>query len=181
MGSLDIPVLPVEDEVWGLADEHDLIAEWHRDPRRLLVGMLAHIRRLNAEMAEDEAFLQTIVEELHRKNSPKKMRAQWLEEQVKALAESLLPEGSKHVDVPGIGRIQYSDKRTAVKVEDADRLLKWAKEHERRDLYESREHLLTNDAKKVALEALLTDGELLPGVMEVPAHKAARIEWEAKP
>jgi hypothetical protein len=174
-----MPVFPVEADLVD-ADELDIAEGWHEDPRRMLIGMLAHIRRLNAEMAEDEAFLQTIVEELHRKNSPKKMRAQWLEEQVKALAESLLPEGSKHVDVPGIGRVQYSDKRTAVKVEDADRLLKWAKEHERRDLYESREHLLTNDAKKVALEALLTDGELLPGVMEVPAHKAARIEWESK-
>lgn len=164
-----------------VAFEQRTTALWAGDTRRALIGMAGAARRLNREVASDQAFVKVLVEEVARKNQAKVEQAKWLEAQVCEHAEELLPEGKragKFVDIPGICRVQYVDRKRTVRIADPEAFIAWAKAHEATDLYETREHLRGREAREEAAGVLEESGELLPGVEDVPEQRTASVKWE---
>lgn len=152
-----------------------------QDSRRVMFGMASAARRMRDELAADAAYLRMVADEIDRKNTSRRTQAAWLEEQVKQVAETLLPEGSKHVDMPGIARVQFTDRKRTVKIDDPEAFIEWAAEFGHTELYEEKTTLKVNDAKAVAKTALLEMGNLLPGVEDVPGERTSVLQWAAPP
>lgn len=156
-----------------------ILAMFDTDSRRAMFGMLRQARMIKAQLDADEHWLAMQRGEVERKNESAKRSLAFLESQVQALAESLLIPGSKHVDVPGAGRIQYRDYKAGVRIADADSFMESLGPDERASLIEMRPHLKTTEAKKYVEAVLETeDGELLPGTERVEARRTATIEYE---
>lgn len=190
--------LPVDDEIEqiartasmvGAVDEDDARAmeddareqlrqHWERDSRRTLAGMLRTARRIRAELDEDAKYLAMIAAEIERKNAGKRGSLAFLEQQAQALGEQLLVVGSKHVDVPGAGRLQFTDRKAGVRIADPLAFIAALDADTRPSLIEIVEKLKTNDAKKYAEAVLQQDGELLPGVERVEAQRTATIAYD---
>ncbi len=182
--------LPIEEEVAAMAltatgeegeADETLSRLIEQDSRRVMFGMASAAQRMRQEMAADAAYLRMIADEIDHKNASRRTQAAWLEAQVTKVAETLLPEGSKHVDMPGIGRVQFTNRKRTVRIDDPEAFIAWARENERAELYEERTVLLTNEAKRVAKVTLLEGGVLLPGVEDVPAERTSVLQWAAPP
>lgn len=176
--------LPVDDEIAAaLSEEGDFVVYrilemWARDQRRTFFGMLRQAKRIRDALEADATWHAMIESELARKNEGNVRSLAFLEAQIETLAEQLLTEDSKHVDVPGAGRVQYRDYAAAIRIADPDAFIAALDADERARLVETVEKLKTNDAKKYQEEVLKTEGgTLLPGVEEVPARRTATIEY----
>lgn len=188
--------LPVDDEIAGwleavgeLADdlERDALAESiskHAgiDLRRTIYGLMRAIRTEVRAVEDQEQWLRDIAGEVRAGNARRQQTIDFLSEQVARIAESLIPEGKKSVDVPGLGRIQWRKVPEAVLVHDDEPVIAWLKASNREDLIRVKEEVRKADAKPVLLEHFKETGELIDGTAyqaEVELG-AASIQWEAR-
>lgn len=142
---------------------------------RYLYGVMAEMREIQEEIANLEAARRAVLTAHDDRLVRLEARFDQASESAARLAEPLLPRGSKHVDIPGLGRVQFRDYQAGVRVADPRALLQWAVDAERTDLYERVPRLLAGEAKKAADAALASDGELLPGVERVEARRVPTV------
>ena len=138
-----------------------------------LFGVLRNMKYEQAQRAQIAEYLRVVKGECEVAIGLIDRRLDELTERARGMAELLTPEGSKHIDLPGLGRIQFRDYQPGYTVADADVLLKWAVEHEREELFEYRPVL----DKKSSLE-LAREGEELPGIDPTAAHRTMSIQFE---
>lgn len=133
----------------------------------LLRELATEVRDAFHAAAADRRAVEVFAELVTARHRERSARAVWLRDRLVELAKPLLAGGEKHVDLPGIGRVQYATRKRSAKIADAEAFIAWARAHERADLFEERTVVVAAKAKPVALEALEA-GETLPGVEDVP-------------
>lgn len=154
-------------------------AEAQRDEdSRILLSLMRQRQQMMREIAERDRWMRIVMDEYDRETAPMKVALGNVEEQIKATAERLIPDGKKSVDVPGHGRVQFRDYAESVRIGNPDAMLEWAREVERDDLYETVQTYKLDRTAAVALakQALASAGEVLPGVEVRPARREAYIE-----
>ena len=175
--------LPIEEEIAALmdaADEPDpalfqgLIED---DARRTLVGLLRALRREQTAVEDARAWARTVYDEVERANAPRLRTVAFLEEQVARVAEGLIPAGRKSVDVPGIARVQFTDRAGYLRIADAEAFVEALGADERERLVEWAPKVKGAEAKQYATEVQETTGETLPGTEFVPARTSVSIRW----
>mgnify|MGYP001560386340 CR=1 FL=1 len=99
---------------------------------------------------------------------------------IESIAADLRVGDSEHVDVPGMGRIQFRTTKPALRVADHVEAMKWVEEHEREEFVRVTRSLDVVPFKAFAAEVLRTDGECLPGVEQTPETTSMSISWKVK-
>lgn len=157
----------------------DLREMAERDALWTVAGMMRAARRISAELDRSALYLTRLEAEISRRNASKVRQYEFLCELIREYGESLLLPGSKHVDVPGVGRIQYRDIKESLSIKDHDAFMGALDADEKARLVEMRPHLKTNEAKQYQQAVLETEGgQLLPGVERVEARRTASISFE---
>lgn len=148
--------------------------------RRQLYAMLRDLRQVDAEIAEQQRWVTVAIEEAQVTVARLRVRKTDLEDRIASEGEMFLVGDSKHVDIPGMGRIQYVDHQAALRIADDKAFIAALGADERARLVEQRDHLKTNEAKAYADTVLKDgDGELIPGVERVPARREHSINLTA--
>ena len=137
------------------------------DVHALLRALGREVREAWAHEAADRRAVTVFADAITAKHLDRLERARWLRDRLVELAEPLLEDGSKHVEIVGVGRVQFTDRKRSAKIADAEAFIAWAREHEHPELIEERTVVIAAKAKPVALAALEA-GETLPGVEDVP-------------
>lgn len=142
---------------------------------RDLFGVLRAMQKEQAQRAQIEEYRRVVNGECEVAIGLINARIAELETNVREIASALLPDGSKHIDLPGMARIQFMDRAPSFTVSDPAVLLEWAVAHERDDLVEHKPTL----RKSVAIEAA-KNGEALPGVDPVEGKRHMSVRWEGR-
>lgn len=171
--------LSVDEDDGATAED---IAAWDSflltDVRRSVFGMMRAAQQRLAEIDDREIWLAMITEEVERAVAPKRRQIQWLETQIKELAEQLLVGKSKTVTVPGAGDVAYVDRKEALSITDAEAFIAALSADELAVLVERRPHLKTNEAKAYAATVLSESAKLLPGVERIEARRTSTVHYE---
>lgn len=165
--------LPIDDELEAILAARD--ASRLDRSRRTLFGLMRALARVRAQMVERRSWANMVAEELNSGLTADIETEKWLESSIEAIAPDFLLEGSKHVDVPGTGRVQFTDRKAGLWIADADAFMASLGADKRELMVEMRPHLLTNEAKKYAEAVLQESAEVLPGVERTEAHRDASI------
>ncbi len=156
-----------------------------RDPaldRRALFVMLRSYQRLERESADSKAWLQTVVDQLNEEQNNRTADMLAMLPEIEQLAAEMRIPGSEHVDVPGVGRVQFTTRKPTLRIADDQAFVDWCEEHERMDLVRVKTTRTPDAAlaKAAAVEALAKDGEYLPGFEEVPERTSVTLKWSTK-
>lgn len=141
------------------------------DRRRQLYAMLRDLRQVEAEIAEQQKWIVVAMEDAQATVARLQARKADLEAQIGSEGELFLVGDSKHVDIPGMGRIQYRDYDPTLRIADDKAFIAALGADERARLVEKRDHLLTNEAKAYAAVVMAGSSEILPGVERIPARR----------
>lgn len=178
-----IPMTRSEQTITDLLDDGEVepITEtldelWAQDAKRTLFGMMALGKRLRGDIEERNAWLATVREEVTQGIALDAEKLAFLEEQIERLASGLLVGKSQHVDVPGMGRVQYRSFGATVKIADPEAFMSALNAEDREALVEMRPHLRTTDAKKWALDEIKA-GALPEGVERVEARTTGTVTY----
>lgn len=104
-----------------------------------------------------------------------------LKGQIEALAADFLVGDSKHVDLPGIGRVQFTDRQPSLRITDHEAFMGALGADERARLVEQKPHINIIEAKKYAETVLAETGEVLPGTERSEARRDAAIQLRNQP
>lgn len=152
------------------------------DDRRATYILLRQLRAVEEAQADADAWLEAAQADHAEGTAQREAAKADLHRQIEQIAADLRTPGSEHVDVPGIGRIQFRTTKPGLRVADAAEALKWVEEHEYdafiRIVPEKRE-LDVSEFRKFAASVLASDADLLPGVEETPEHTSMSIQWRA--
>lgn len=140
--------------------------------RRQLYAMLRDLRQVDAEIAEQQRWVTVAIEEAQATVARLRARKADLEERIASEGEMFLVGDSKHVDIPGMGRIQYRDYDPTLRIADPQAFMDALNADERALLVQQRDTLKTNEAKAYA-DTVLHGGDavILPGVEIVPPRR----------
>lgn len=167
--------LPIDDELEAILAARD--ASRLDRSRRTLFGLMRAAAREQASAVDAETWGETVADEVRARVARAKERFDWIEAQIKILAPDFLLEKSKHVDIPGAGRVQFKDYEPSLRVSDPDAFIASLGADERKLLVEQRDHLRTNEAKTYATNVLQESGEVIPGIERIPAHRESNITF----
>lgn len=174
--------LPIDGEIEEAAftqDEGAVRRLWDEDARRGLFGMLRQARALQQQLDESARYLAMIVTEVADNDALKRQALLFLKEQIEVLGRDLLVGSSKHVDVPGAGRVQYRTRAESMRIIDEKAFMSALGADERALMVESVDVLRTNEAKAYAKATLEETGELLPGVARLPETTGVSITFSS--
>lgn len=163
--------LPIDDEIEAVLRERD--ASRLDRSRRTLLGLMRALARVRARKQARADWFEMVVREAAAAGASDTQAEDWLSASIEAIAPDFLLEGSKHVDVPGAGRIQYRDTPAGLRIADAEAFMASLGADERARLVEQRPHLLTTEAKKYAEAVMAESAEILPGVERTEAQRTA--------
>jgi NACalpha-BTF3-like transcription factor len=147
--------------------------------RRVVVMALRQLARLEAEGAEANAWMNSVMAVFNDECKERITEKDRLAALVEEITKEMLPEGSKHVDIPGIARVQFKTTDEYLRVADPKAFTEWARGSEEEGLLEfipASYKPITAEAKKFAEKALAETGEVLPGMERVPAVTTMKIE-----
>ena len=153
----------------------DTTEERRERNRRQLYAMTRGYLQAAGEFAEATRWKAIAVEDADDTLRRIDDRMRDLKGQIELLAEDFLVGDSKHVDLAGLARIQFRSTEAGLRIADADALIASLGADERALLVETRDHLLTTEAKKYAEKVLEESGEVLPGVIRTEAQRSASI------
>lgn len=173
-----MPEYPAEQEAFEFDTPEQVDAAAAAGLERTVFGMLRQIARIDADLAAGDRWVAMMVEEEARRAAPLQAKRSFLEEQVKRIAQPLIPAGRKSVDVPGVGRIQYVDRKASFRIVDEPGFIAALGADERARLVEMRPKLRTNEAKAYVEEVVTSTGEQLPGVEIIPARRTATLNLD---
>lgn len=170
------PVTDELDEAQAVAAEQmeDVTEERRERDRRALYAMTRDYLQLVAELREDEQWFEVAREDYSARTDRKRARLHDLMLDIEGLAALFLVGDSKHVDLAGLGRIQFRDTAAGLRIADADAFMAALGPDERALLVETRDHLRTTEAKAYASKVLET-GEIIPGVERTEATRSSSI------
>lgn len=146
--------------------------------RRALVMLLRQYQSIEREQVEQCAWMDAITAVYREDTDRRSMTLASLTEAIEELAKDLRLEGSQHVDVPGIARLQFTTTKPYLRVADPDAMVEWARAHEEFGLLEfvpASVKPVTNAAKALAEKTLAESGEVLPWAEQVPAVTTMKI------
>ena len=143
--------------------------------RRQLYAMTSDYLQAAGEFTEATRWKAIAVEDADDTLRRIDDRMRDLKGQIELLAADFLVGDSKHVDLAGLGRVQYRDTPAGLRIADADAFMAVLGSDERALLVEQRDHLRTAEAKKYAEVVMQESGEMLVGVERTEATRSASI------
>lgn len=157
-------------------NELDDVSEERRErARRALYAVTRDYFQTADEYTEALAWRQVAIEHSDETLGRLDGRIRDLKGQIELLAADFLVGNSKHVDLAGLGRIQFRDTPAGVRIADAEAFMASLGADERARLVEQRPHLLTTEAKKYAEAVMAESAEILPGVERTEAQRTATL------
>lgn len=164
---------PIDDELEAILAARD--ASRLDRSRRTLFGLMRALARVRASKRDRGEWVMTVINEANAASEKDMATETFLVANIEAIAPDFLLEGSKHVDVPGAGRIQFTDRKAGLRIADADAFIAGLGADERALLVEQRDHLRTTEAKTYAANVLQESGELIPGTERTEARRDSTI------
>lgn len=146
--------------------------------RRALVMLLREYQRAVRDARDAEEWFDAIFAVHTDERITRDRTIVSLTEAIEELAKDLRLEGSQHVDVPGIARLQFTTTKPYLRVADPDAMVEWARQHEEFALLEfvpASIKPVTNAAKALAEKTLAESGEVLPWAEQVPSVTTMKI------
>lgn len=168
LASLDEFEVPLEVREREAFERIESVAQ--DDTRRALYGIVRELKRRHERIENAAAYLKIVQDEFDLIVEREKGPRAFLEEQVKRLAKELAGD-SKHHDITGYARVQFTTHKPSVRIGDPEKVVQYLKEHELKNLIRVKEEPMANDVKA------LPNASSIPGMEEVPGGETANIQW----
>lgn len=147
--------------------------------RKAIVLLLRQLQAVEREQADQAAWFYAVRVIAEEEEDARYRTMDSLTAAIEELAKELRSEGSQHVDIPGLARIQFKTTAEYLRVADPAALVAWALEHEESGIIEdvpASHKPLTAAAKTLAESTFKETGYVLPWAEYVPEVTAMKIE-----